>query len=104
MLEELLAYKAKHETFEVPRGEVIHHDIDLSMWVYNQRKGYKNAQEGKEGALSADRVRKLEKVGFDFSQRVKWDLRRLFGTSSSLTERKSRVIGTKKIGIPSWNV
>jgi hypothetical protein len=67
MFDGLLAYKAEHGTFpSTTQHEVYHNGKDLCRWVSYQRTGYKNAREGKPGALSADRIAKLEKASFNF--------------------------------------
>jgi hypothetical protein len=64
MFEGFVLYKAVHGT--LPKRGTIHCGKDLGVWVFNQRRSYKNAQEGKPGAMSADRIAKLNNVGFDF--------------------------------------
>lgn len=57
MFDELLAYKAKHGTVNVP----INGTSDLDAWVGRQRKAKKNGQ------LSSERIQRLEEIGFDWS-------------------------------------
>ena len=65
MYEQLLAYQKEHGTANVS----INGTSDLDAWVGRQRKARKN------GALSDDRVRLLDKVGFDWDPfATQWDV------------------------------
>ena len=45
----------------------------LAVWVKRQRRQYKFYAEGKPSSMTADRIKRLEEVGFE------WDMRRSRG-------------------------
>jgi hypothetical protein len=57
-------------------------NLKLGKWVSNQRSNYKLYQEGKPNPMTAERIRQLESVGFEWSSKL--------GRTSQLTRRTSR--------------
>jgi hypothetical protein len=55
---ELLAYKSAHGNVSVPRGGF----NELANWINKQREVYKN------GKISAERVQRLEEIGFEWER------------------------------------
>ena len=63
-LERLKEYRRINGDTNVPRGYLP--DKKLAVWVRTQVAHYRNANAGRKPALSADRIRLLEEIGFDW--------------------------------------
>ena len=59
---ELVAYKAEFGNCHVPTK--YKHNTALGRWVSTQRAEYKKYQEGTKTSMNADKVRRLEGIGF----------------------------------------
>lgn len=69
----LKEFKAKHGHVKVP---VRYEENKLGSWLKTQVTQYRNAQEGKLPALSAERIRLLEEVGVNWGEKrqtTPWD-------------------------------
>lgn len=58
----LVAYKAKHGNCHVPTK--YKDNTALGRWISTQRAEYKKYQEGSKCSMNADKIRKLENIGF----------------------------------------
>ena len=65
LLEQLCEYKVQFTNCLVPRQYAA--NPKLGNWVSNQRSHYKLYQEGKPSSMTAERIRVLESVGFDWA-------------------------------------
>jgi hypothetical protein len=65
--EELVDYKCKHGDCLVPTNYAP--NAQLGTWVANQRKHYRLMKEEKRSIMTPDRVKYLEKIGFQWSIR-----------------------------------
>jgi hypothetical protein len=107
MFDGLVAYEAKHGTFSIPgKMKIMHDGKDLGLWVANQRRFYNNAREGKSRALSADRIEKLENIGFNFDARrgpreceQMWD-----NMLAGLAQFYNDLVSANKCGTICWQV
>jgi len=59
---EMIEYKHKHRDCNVPQGYKA--NKQLGMWVSKQRQQYRFLQEGKQSAMTEERIAKLEEIGF----------------------------------------
>eukprot|EP00977_Amphora_coffeiformis_P028313 scaffold34925_cov150-Amphora_coffeaeformis.AAC.2 len=66
---ELLQFKSEHGTTHVPRN--YSPNIQLAMWVKDQRKKYAELQKGlpRRGLLTDDRIARLDAIGFEWRVR-----------------------------------
>jgi hypothetical protein len=62
-LEQLCEFKAQFGHYLVPKQYSA--KPELGRWVSRQRNNYKLYQEGKSGPMTAERIQKLESVGFE---------------------------------------
>eukprot|EP00814_Leptocylindrus_danicus_P003899 CAMPEP_0116023594 /NCGR_PEP_ID=MMETSP0321-20121206/11708_1 /TAXON_ID=163516 /ORGANISM="Leptocylindrus danicus var. danicus, Strain B650" /LENGTH=480 /DNA_ID=CAMNT_0003494951 /DNA_START=197 /DNA_END=1636 /DNA_ORIENTATION=+ len=62
MFEELMEYKAKHGDCLVPLN--YEGNRKLGMWVFNQRRLYRNMKKAKSTWMTKECILKLEKIGF----------------------------------------
>ena len=67
-LEQLCEFKAQFGHYLVPKQYSV--NPKLGMWVSKQRRNYKLYQEGKPSPMTAERIRELESVGFEFETPV----------------------------------
>lgn len=79
---ELQEYAKKYGSCNVSSSYISFHGSQLSSWVKCQRRQYKMFKEGSATNMTADRIAKLERIGFE------WELRR---------PRTSNNSGSKKI-------
>jgi len=71
--DELNQYKVNHGDCNVPKSWK--ENKQLGLWVYHQRRQYRLLQEGKQSAITDDRIACLESIGFEWSLYTDWDLR-----------------------------
>ena len=73
---ELVEYKKIHGHCNVPQRQ---EDVrQLAVWVLHQRNNYKKLKEGSPSQITEERIKDLEKLGFDWSHRKlnnKWQER-----------------------------
>ncbi|KAL7572636.1 hypothetical protein ACA910_010387 [Epithemia clementina (nom. ined.)] len=65
--DELVAYCQRHGNCLVPRNYA--ENPQLGSWVRNQRNNYRNMKHGKPSGMTAERIEKLERIGFVWSVR-----------------------------------
>ena len=69
--QELVAFKKQHGHAHVP--EVYHDNPPLGQWCMNQRTNYKLYCSGEPTGMTAERIEKLQEIGFAFSLReTRW--------------------------------
>jgi len=64
MFRRLVEYRNEHGDCHVTKG--YRKDPELANWVRNQRLEYVNIQKGSRKRLSAQRIEKLESIGFEW--------------------------------------
>jgi hypothetical protein len=70
MFEALADFKAKHGHFKVPGAYLVDSRF-LSKWITKQRSYYQNRVENKKLALSDERLKLLQSIGFEFTPVVR---------------------------------
>jgi hypothetical protein len=68
LFEKLQSFAKEHSHCKVPKGYT--NDPELANWVRNQRLEYANLQRNKKTRMTADRVEKLNALGFKWSTAV----------------------------------
>jgi hypothetical protein len=68
MFEKLQEFAKDNEHCKVPKGYI--KDPELANWVRNQRLEYANLQRNKKTRMTADRVDRLNEMGFKWSTAV----------------------------------
>jgi phage-related protein len=76
-LEQLKAFQKEHGHSRVPlQKEKVSATYQLAMWVSKQRSQYTLLHQGKKSQMKAERIQKLNDIGFDWSvTAVDWDER-----------------------------
>lgn len=75
-ISELRAYSKKHKNCNVPANHA--ENPRLAIWVKCQRRQYKLYMQQKPSSMTADRIRELERLGFQ------WGLRNQYKTASQI--------------------
>lgn len=73
MYRRLIEYKQKHGHCRVPYR--FHDDPQLGAWVALQRRQHKLSGSKNKNALSSDKEKQLNQIGFEWSVETRWELR-----------------------------
>lgn len=70
---ELVKFKNLYGHCNVPKQQQDKPGPQLSMWVVQQRTEYRNKKKGKPSSMTTDRIKRLEKIGFEWILIKPWE-------------------------------
>ena len=96
----LMQFKKQYGNANVPSNYA---DKKLATWVKCQRRQYKLYTDGKASAMSADRIRQLEQIGFEWEIRASANNNTLTTRETSVENRDGSGFSTARMDCEIWS-